>query len=203
MVRRQLVARGITDERVVAAMQTVEREAFMAPEQREEAYGDHACPIDCGQTISQPYTVAFMAMSAHIKSTDRILEIGTGSGYGAAILSRLAETVYTIERIPALAKSAAARLREQHCDNVHVHQGDGTHGLPAHAPYDAIVVTAGAKELPAAYPDQLADGGRIIIPVGNDPQQQQMLRFTKAGEYLRSESLGSFVFVPLVGDSGW
>ena len=203
MVQRHLAARGISDVRVLDAMAAVPREAFMPESQQHSAYSDHAYPIGCGQTISQPFTVAFMLQAARLQSTDRVLEIGTGSGYGAAVLSLLVQEVETVERIPTLADAAASQLRAGKYMNVRVHQDDGTQGLIEHAPYNAIVVTAGAKTLPPSYRQQLAEDGRIIIPLGDSPQRQQMCRVIRAGGTYTTEQLGTFVFVPLVGDCGW
>ena len=202
MLHTQLEGRGIVDSHVLKAMSEVRRETFVMPVMEKDAYADSALPIECGQTISQPYTVAFMAQEARIAEGDKVLEIGTGSGYGAAVLSRLAREVHTIERIPLLAELARERLQLD-CANVYVHLGDGTLGLPAQAPFDAIVVTAGAKSLPPSYEEQLNDGGRIIIPLGNTPRSQTMHRFTRIGGKLLLERLGAFAFVPLVGQHGW
>jgi protein-L-isoaspartate(D-aspartate) O-methyltransferase len=199
MVEYQVRARGIRDMRVLAAMSRVPREAFVDAAQQWSAYADCALPIGEGQTISQPYTVAFMAEAAQIAPTDRVLEIGTGSGYGAAVLAHLAAEVYTIERIPELADAACRRLAEQGYRNVRVVTGDGSSGLSEHAPYDAIIVTAGAVSLPEAYVAQLAPGGRIVIPIGELYSGQTMYRFTKLDGRLEADDLGEFTFVPLVG----
>jgi len=199
MVEHQLRARGIGDERVLAAMNRVPREAFIDAALRDSAYADGALPIGEGQTISQPFTVAFMAEAARIRPTDRVLEIGTGSGYGAAVLSQLAAEVHTIERLPDLAEGARRHLAAAGYPNVHVVTGDGTSGLPEHAPYDAIVVTAGAVSLPEALVEQTAAGGRIVIPIGEFHAGQTMYRFTRRDGRIDSESLGGFAFVPLIG----
>jgi protein-L-isoaspartate(D-aspartate) O-methyltransferase len=199
MVDLQLRARGIRDERVLAAMNRVPREAFVDAAHRCSAYADCALPIGEGQTISQPYTVAFMAEAAQIAPTDRVLEIGTGSGYGAAVLSHLAAEVYTVERLPDLAAQAGRRLAERGYADVHVLTRDGTSGLPEHAPYDAIVVTAGAVSLPEPLVAQLAPRGRIVIPIGEFHLGQTMYRFTKVDGRLEAEALGEFAFVPLIG----
>jgi protein-L-isoaspartate(D-aspartate) O-methyltransferase len=200
MVAQQLERRGIRDSRVLEAMDWVPREEFVPPELLDLAYDDRALPIGLEQTISQPYTVAFMCQEARLAPTDKVLEIGTGSGYGAAVLSLLAREVHTIERIEELFRDARARLERLGYRNVHVLLDDGTQGLAAEAPFDAIICTAGAEELPVAYQEQLADGGRLIIPIG--PQAQQtMTRFTRHGESWQRENLGSFGFVPLVSDS--
>jgi protein-L-isoaspartate(D-aspartate) O-methyltransferase len=164
------------------------------------AYDDRALPIGLEQTISQPYTVAFMCQEARITSSDIVLEIGTGSGYGAAVLSLLSREVHTIERIEELFQMARDRLARLGYDNVHVYLDDGTQGLPQEAPFDAIVCTAGAEFLPEAYQQQLADGGRLVIPIG-PPAHQQMIRLTRRGDAWDRDNLGSFGFVPLVGDN--
>lgn len=203
MLRTQLNPRGIRDDRVLDAMADVPREQFVNDAWQAEAYSDGALPISCGQTISQPYTVAFMCEAAEITSSDRILEIGTGSGYGAAVLSRLGRKVYTVERIPELAESARERLAQLGYDNVEVHVGDGTLGLPKFAPYDVIIVTAGAGALPVPLRDQLAEGGRMVIPVGTYQTSQTMYRYRLRDGKLVKENLGAFAFVPLIGEWGW
>ncbi|MCA9032176.1 MAG: protein-L-isoaspartate(D-aspartate) O-methyltransferase [Planctomycetaceae bacterium] len=203
MVADQLAARGLTDQRVLSAMNVIPREHFIPAQLREHAYLDGALPIGDGQTISQPYTVAFMCEALHTTPTDRILEIGTGSGYGAAVLSQLAKEVHTIERIPELADAAAEKLRQLGINNVFVHIGDGTLGLPEAGPFDGIIVTAGGEQLPRCYVQQLKDGGRIVIPLGETMRQQSMCRFTRQRDNLYREDLGSFAFVPLIGAEGW
>lgn len=199
MVLEQLAPRGITDTRVLAAMARVPREEFVPPQEREAAYCDGALPIGREQTISQPYTVAFMCQAAGLQPGDRVLEIGTGSGYGAAVLAQLAAEVHSMERIEELARDAQNNLARCGYHNVAVYQGDGTLGLPQQAPFDAIIVTAGAVGLPDAYRQQLADGGRIVIPIGATRRGQTMFCFTRHGENWESESLGGFAFVPLIG----
>lgn len=193
--RRQMVEQleraGIRNRRVLAAMLRTPREEFLDPTQRTRAYADRPLPIGCQQTISQPYTVAFMCQAARPKETDRALEIGAGSGYGAAVLSRLVRFVDSVERRAA---STLARLNYR---NVAVHVGDGVRGLPEQGPFDVIIVTAGARSLPREYLDQLAEGGRLIIPIGDD--SQTMFRYTKHGDHFDGEALGEFYFVPLVG----
>jgi len=201
MVVEQLERRGIRDPRVLEAMEWVPREEFVPPELVGLAYEDRALPIGLEQTISQPYTVAFMCQEARLAAGDKILEIGTGSGYGAAVLSLLASEVHTVERLEELFYDARERLQRLGYHKVRVYRDDGTLGLPREAPFDAIIVTAGAEELPDAYQHQLADGGRLIIPVG-PPSYQQMIRLTRAGDQWRRDELGSFGFVPLVGDAG-
>jgi protein-L-isoaspartate(D-aspartate) O-methyltransferase len=202
MVTHQLESRGIADPRVLTAMAEVSREEFVPPELWDEAYRDGPLPIGQGQTISQPYTVAFMSEAMQLTGEEKVLEIGTGSGYAAAVLSRLAREVHSIERIPELAAEAAERLQRLAIDNVHVHVGDGSLGLAAEAPFDAIVVTAGGPELPRAYAEQLAECGRIVMPIGRR-HGQQMCRFTKRNGVLDLEDLGNFCFVPLIGQDAW
>lgn len=203
MVEQQLKARGICDPRVIEAMLSVPREEFVQPHLRDATYDDGALPIAHGQTISQPYTVACMCEAAQLSGAEKVLEIGTGSGYGAAVLSRLCRHVVTVERVPELAMSAAAVLARLEYNNVDVRQADGTLGAVADAPFDAIVVTAGANKLPPAYFDQVADGGRIVIPIGDVRHSQTMFRFTRHGDGLEKQNLGQFMFVPLVGKGGW
>lgn len=201
MVQRDLAGRGIRDQRVLDAMGAVPREDFVPPELAGRAYDDSALPIESGQTISQPFIVAAMAEAAEVRPTDRVLEIGTGSGYGAAVLARLAAEVVTIERHPGLAETAAARLVAD--ANVTVVVGDGSRGWPDRAPYDAIVVTAAAPDLPAALVDQLADGGRLVAPVGAKHGAQDLVRARRSGEEITRTDLGPVAFVPLIGDEGW
>lgn len=203
MVRRQLRTRGITDQRVLKAMGEVPREEFVGKLDRHAAYADSALPIECEQTISQPYTVAFMCEAARLSEDDKVLEIGTGSGYGAAVLSRLCREVHTVERIPILSKIAADRLQRLGFENVHVHTANGTFGAPDVSPFDAIIVTAGANDLPTPYVRQLAEGGRVVIPLGSTPRSQTMFRFTLNDDELIEEDLGNFAFVPLIGEHGW
>jgi len=203
LVERQLRGRGIHDEGVLRAMDLVPRERFVPATMVASAYDDCPLPIGQGQTISQPYTVAFMAQEARLRPSDRVLEIGTGSGYGAAVLGQLAADVFTVERIESLADEARQRLAALGYVNVHVRISDGTVGLAEEGPYDAIVVTAGAESLPEAYLEQLAGGGRIVIPVGRVPYQQSLYRFTRTDGQLRVENLGGFAFVPLIGEFGW
>jgi protein-L-isoaspartate(D-aspartate) O-methyltransferase len=201
MVVEQLERRGIRDPRVLEAMEWVPREAFVPPELIDLAYEDRALPVGLDQTISQPFTVAFMCQEARLTAGDRVLEIGTGTGYCAAVLSLLADEVHTIERIEALYTTARERLGQLGYNNVQTYLDDGTLGLPAEAPFDAIIVTAGAEQLPEAYKDQLPEGGRLVIPVGPF-SNQQMVRLTRRGSRFDRDDLGSFGFVPLVSDSG-
>ena len=200
MVVEQLEQRGIHDPRVLEAMEWVPRHEFVPHNLLNLAYNDRALPIGHEQTISQPYTVAFMCQEAHVAADDRVLEIGTGSGYGAALLSLLAREVHTIERIDVLYNSAQERLARLGYKNVHCHLDDGTLGLPSEAPFDAIIVAAGAESKPDAFQEQLAEGGRLVIPVG-PLAHQQMIRLTRRGNEFIREDLGSFGFVPLVSDA--
>ena len=203
MVKQHIVRRGVTDGRVLQAMQTVQRERFIAGDLIEVAYDDRPLPIEDNQTISQPFIVALMAEAAELKPSDRVLEVGTGSGYGATVLGCIADEVWTVERHQALADQARRRLDELGFDNVHVVTGDGTLGWLGRAPYDAIVVTADAPTVPPALIEQLADRGRLIIPVGPDGGVQQLVRVRRLGDEIIEENLGSVQFVPLIGEQGW
>ncbi len=203
MVAHDLGGRGISDPAVLEAMGTVPRERFVEPAMAEFAYEDNPLPIDAGQTISQPFIVALMTEALELGPHDRVLEIGTGSGYAAAVLGRVAEAVWTVERHRVLADQAAERLAALGCDNVSVLVGDGTLGWPEAAPYDGIVVTAGGPTVPRALLEQLADGGRLVIPVGDESRNQELLRVRRAGPEFREEDLGPVRFVPLVGRQGW
>jgi protein-L-isoaspartate(D-aspartate) O-methyltransferase len=197
MVADQLVARGIADRRVLAAFAKVPREAFVPPEFADRAYEDNPLPIGEGQTISQPFIVALMAEAAEIAPEARILEVGAGSGYAAAILAALAREVVTIERHASLAAAAKAALAKLGIGNVTVIEGDGSRGFPERAPFDAILVAAAAPALPAALRAQLAEGGRLVIPVDADGHQD-LLVITRHGERFEETSLGPVRFVPLV-----
>ena len=204
MFREDLIGRGIKDAAVLRAIRAVPREAFVAPELAAHAYADHPLPIEEEQTISQPYIVAYMTEALELTPGDRVLEIGTGSGYAAAVLSRMVKTVYTIERLGRLADKARGRLTALGYSNVVVHAGDGTLGWPEHAPYDAIVVTAGAPKLPEALLEQLAPGGRLVIPIGPTSFLQMLIRVKRQGENdYHSEELCPVRFVPLIGAAGW
>lgn len=204
MIRVHLLGRGIRDQKVIRAMRDVPREEFVDEEMVELAYEDSPLPIPEGQTISQPYIVAYMIEALELSATDRVLEIGTGSGYAAAVLSRIVATVYTVERLGGLASSARQRLEMLGYTNIVVHEGDGTLGWPEHAPYDAIVVTAGAPQVPKPLRDQLAIGGRLVIPVGASSYMQMLLRVRRLAEHdYRTEELCGVRFVPLVGVEGW
>jgi protein-L-isoaspartate(D-aspartate) O-methyltransferase len=202
MVLHQLAERGIQDPRVLEAMAEVPRERFVAADLRHLAYEDCALPIAERQTISQPYMVAAMCEVLRLHGDETVLEIGTGSGYAAAVLSRLVRRVISVERHPALAERAAARLWELGYTNITVRLGDGTRGWRADAPFDAITVTAGAPAVPEALTAQLADGGRLVIPVGTE-REQTLLRLTRCGAHIHREELMPCVFVPLIGAGGW
>lgn len=203
MVQRDIAGRGIRDGAVLAVMGEVPREAFLPPALADHAYDDSALPIAAGQTISQPYIVAAMAEAAELHAEDRVLEIGAGSGYGAAVLRGLAEVVVTVERHPELAEAAAVNLAEAGMGDVVVVEGDGSVGWPELAPYDAIVVTAAGPRIPPSLVAQLADGGRLVMPVGARGGAQQLIRVRRRGLELTEEDLGPVAFVPLVGDEGW
>jgi len=200
MVERTMKRRGIRDRSVLQAVRAVPREEFLPRELLHCAYEDSALPIDEGQTISQPYIVALMAEAMELKPGDRVLEVGGGSGYAAAVLGEIVEEVFTVELRKSLADSARQRLRALCYSHVHVRQGDGTRGWPEAAPFDAIAVAAGAKEPPPALLEQLAIGGRMVLPVGQTATRQRLLRIRRTGEreYQREE-LGEVRFVPLIG----
>jgi protein-L-isoaspartate(D-aspartate) O-methyltransferase len=203
MVERQLRGRGIASESVLDAMATIPREVFVPPDQQHRAYFDQALPLSLGQTISQPYMVGIMTEALQLRPTDRVLEIGTGSGYQTAILSSLAAEVYSVERIQELSALAEQTLEELGCSNVRLRVGDGSLGWSEEAPFDAILVTAGAPELPEPLIAQLADpGGRLVVPVG-DRYVQELVRVTRRGEVLDSSNLLACRFVPLLGEEGW
>ncbi|HEX2140624.1 MAG TPA: protein-L-isoaspartate(D-aspartate) O-methyltransferase, partial [Woeseiaceae bacterium] len=179
MVDRQLAARGVRSEKVLDAMRTVPREAFVPANVREFAYQNSPLPIGSGQTISQPYIVAFMLEALGLRGGETILEVGAGSGYAAAVLGQIAKRVFAIERIGELAREAAATISRLGYDNVEIRHGDGTRGLPEHAPFDAIVVAAGGRYVPEALRQQLRIGGHLVIPVGHDDTFQELLRITR------------------------
>jgi len=202
MVDEQMRGRGIADLHVLDAMRAVPRHLFVPPEHGHLAYADAPLPIGHRQTISQPYIVALMTELLELQGDETVLEIGTGSGYQAAVLSHLAKRVYTLERIPELANQARDVLSAMGYDNVEVLVGDGSQGLPEHAPYGAIIVTAAAPKVPTPLKKQLADGGRLVLPVGQ--QMGQVLeRWRRQGDDFKRESVAPVAFVPLVGEHGW
>ena len=204
MVDVQLAGRDIRDAAVLDAMRAVPREAFVPQDLTACAYDDGPLPIGSGQTISQPYVVAFMIAAAAPKAGDRALEIGTGSGYSAAVLASIVKEVYTIERIAVLADAATCRLGDLGYRNVHVRCGDGTLGWPEYAPYDVIIVTAAGPRVPPALLAQLAAGGRLVMPVGSDQFSQRLVRlYRRADGKLLEEHLEAVAFVPLIGAEGW
>ena len=203
MVEQQLRDRDIEDERVLDAMERVSRHVFVPEGLRDRAYDDAALPIGSGQTISQPYMVARICEALSLHGSERVLDVGTGSGYQAAVLAELAAEVHTIERLPELAEAARGRLEEAgYGDRVHVHVGDGTLGLPEHAPFDAIAVAAAAPELPASLYEQLEPRGRLVVPVGkrHGQQLQLIVRSPEGPAVVRSVSCR---FVPLLGEEGF
>jgi protein-L-isoaspartate(D-aspartate) O-methyltransferase len=202
MVRDQLVVRGIRDERVLAAFRKIRRELFIPDVAPDLAYEDHPISIGCSQTISQPYIVARTLECLTLKPEDRALEIGTGSGYQTALLAELCREVDSIERIPELAEAARARLRDMGYANVAVRVADGTLGWPEKAPYDAIVVSAAAPRMPQPLAEQLAEGGRMVIPVGG-VRGQDLVLVERKGRGLRTRSICGCVFVRLIGQEGW
>lgn len=202
MVDRHIRARGVTDRLVLRAMEEVPRHLFVPVELVQSAYDDRPLSIGSAQTISQPYVVALMTEALGLSGVETVLEVGTGSGYQAAVLSRLCAVVHSVERIPELAERARENLSRIGVANVTVHVGDGTLGWPDAAPYDAILVTAGGPFVPPPLVDQLCDGGVLVAPVG-DRWSQRLVRHRKSGERHTEETLGSVVFVPLVGRYGW
>jgi protein-L-isoaspartate(D-aspartate) O-methyltransferase len=202
MVKTQLIPRGIKDQRVLDAMERVPRHRFVEGATISGAYADMALPIGEGQTISQPYMVAVMTELLELHGTEKVLEIGTGSGYQAAILAELSREVFTVERIPSLAEKAMKRYQDLSYMNIHVRTGDGTLGLPQEAPFDRIIITAGAPEIPSPVLEQLSEGGIIVVPVGS-LLSQQLLKYRKHGKSPHIEYHTPCVFVPLIGQHGW
>jgi protein-L-isoaspartate(D-aspartate) O-methyltransferase len=204
MVKQSIAARGVQDDLVLDAMRNVPRELFLPEKLREFAYDDSPLPIAAEQTISQPYIVAFMAEALLLKGGEKVLEIGAGSGYAAAVFSEIAADVYTVERVGQLAQNAAKTLSELGYNNVHVLHGDGTKGWQAHAPYDAIVVAASGPQVPESLKSQLKVGGRLVMPVGSDQRTQELVRVTRVSETeYQSEDIADVRFVPLIGEEGW
>lgn len=201
MVKNQIEARGITDEKILEAFRKVERHKFVLPRYIPYAYADAPLPIDEGQTISQPYIVAFMTDALNLKRTDKVLEIGTGSGYQAAILAELCDSVFTIEIFDELGKKAQKVFAEQGYKNIQCKIGDGYLGWPQFAPFDAIIVTCAPTKVPEPLQNQLAEGGRMIIPVGSDPVQQLVLLEKKKGK-IREKNVLPVRFVPMIDKRG-
>jgi protein-L-isoaspartate(D-aspartate) O-methyltransferase len=203
MVESQIVARGVRDQAVLAAMRRVPRHLFLSAERQADAYLDHPAPIDCSQTISQPYMVAVMTEMLMLKPGAHVLEIGTGSGYQTAVLAEIARRVVSVERHALLADTARQRLEALGYDNITMIVGDGTLGYPEEAPYDAILVTAGAPDIPEVLQQQLATGGRLVAPVGRT-DVQQLITITREDDntFTRQPAL-SCRFVPLIGEHGW
>jgi protein-L-isoaspartate(D-aspartate) O-methyltransferase len=202
MIREQLLSRGIDDPRVLLAISKVPRHRFIPFSDRDKAYQDRALPLGQGQTVSQPYMVAFMTQALHLRGGEKVLEIGTGSGYQAAILSHIARYVYSVERHPELANQAKRLFQELGYTNIEVEIGDGSKGLPEYAPYDGIIVTAAAPEIPEDLIDQLAVGGHLVIPVGSR-QEQVLCCLQKTEDGVRTTRTIGCIFVPLVGEYGW
>jgi len=202
MVKTQLIPRGIKDERVLAAMKKVPRHLFVDESMQHRAYDDSALSIGEGQTISQPYMVAVMSEFLELKGTEKVLEIGTGSGYQAAVLAGLAKEVYTVERIAVLAERAEERYHTLGYANIHVKIANGTLGWPEASPFDRIIITAGTPKVPEPLLQQLADQGILIAPVG-DRFSQQIIKVKKTGDKVVEEYLTPCIFVPLIGEYGW
>ena len=204
MVERQLKRRGIHEQHILDAFLAVPREAFVAAEHAHLAYGDHPLPIEANQTISQPYIVALMIQAARIGPGDRVLEVGAGSGYAAALISRIAHSVIAIERQHELIEIARLRLRQLGCDNIEIVEGDGTKGWRAEAPYDAILAAASGSHVPQTLIAQLTPGGRLVMPIGDPNGAQELIKVTKQVDgFLKQENLGGVRFVPLIGEEGW
>jgi protein-L-isoaspartate(D-aspartate) O-methyltransferase len=202
MVEEQIKDRGIRQPRLLEAFRRVPRHFFVPADLQEQAYTDHPLPIGSGQTISQPYIVALMTERLHLQGHERVLEIGAGSGYQTAILAEMALEVFSVERVPELLSAASDRLARLGYLNIHLTHGNGSLGWPAHAPYEAVVVTAAAPEVPEPLLSQLADGGRMVIPIG-PPEGQMLVVVEKRGGLVRREDIATCVFVPLVGEYGW
>jgi protein-L-isoaspartate(D-aspartate) O-methyltransferase len=204
MIERQIAARGIRDPAILKAFREVPREAFVDEAHKPWAYDDHPLPIEAGQTISQPYIVALMIEAAGIRAGDTVLEVGAGSGYAAAVISRIAGKVIAIERQAELVPIARGRVRRLGYDNVEIVEGDGTRGCPDHAPFDSILAAASGSHVPQALLAQLAPGGRLVMPVGDPGWVQELVKVTKQEDgILKQENLGGVRFVPLIGEEGW
>ena len=204
MVRHQIEARGIADPAILRAFDEVPREEFVDKKQRQWAYDDHPLPIEAGQTISQPYIVAAMIEAAEIRPGDKVLEVGAGSGYAAAVMSRIARVVIGIERQHDLVEIAQKRLQRLGYHNVKIVAGDGTLGCSGEAPFDAILAAASGSHVPASFVDQLAPGGRLVMPVGNPGGVQELVKVTKRPDgTTERKNLGGVRFVPLIGEEGW
>ncbi|MCL6729091.1 protein-L-isoaspartate(D-aspartate) O-methyltransferase [Sphingomonas hankyongi] len=204
MIETQLRSRGITEPHILEAFRAVPREEFVSAERRHLAYGDHPLPIEAGQTISQPYIVALMIQAAGIAPGDKVLEVGAGSGYAAAIIGRIASRVIGIERHPQLVRIARERIKQLRYDNVEIVAGDGTRGWPKEAPYDAILAAASGSHVPKTLIQQLAPEGVIVMPVGDPRWTQTLVKVRKRTDgTLEQSDLGGVRFVPLVGEEGW
>ena len=204
MVEHQIRARGVQNRLVLDAMRAVPREAFIADDLREFAYDDSPLPIAANQTISQPYMVAFMIEALSLKGGEKVLEIGTGSGYAAAVLAQIASEVYSVERVEELAEKALKTMRSLDYLNTHVLHGDGTLGWQEHAPFDAIIVAAGGPNIPESLKSQLRIGGRMVIPVGESTSSQELVRITRgSATHFKTEVIADVRFVPLIGEEGW
>ncbi|HEX6073353.1 MAG TPA: protein-L-isoaspartate(D-aspartate) O-methyltransferase [Sphingomicrobium sp.] len=204
MIERHLVRRGIKEKAIIEAFRAVPREEFVSADFAHLAYGDHPLPIEAGQTISQPYIVALMIQAAGIGEGDIVLEVGAGSGYAAAVISRIAAKVIGIERQHELVEVARRRLERLGYDNVEIVEGDGTRGCPEQAPFDAILAAASGSHVPRPLIEQLAPNGRIVMPVGDPGWVQELVKVTKQDDgILRQENLGGVRFVPLIGEEGW
>ncbi len=202
MVKNQIINRGVHSPQVLRALREIPRHCFVPPDYQHLAYDDGPLPIGHGQTISQPYIVALMTELLELSGTEKVLEVGAGSGYQAAILSQLARQVHTIERHAGLAHLAEKTLRQLNIENVHVHIGDGSLGLAEFAPFEAILVTAAAPKIPKTLLDQLADRGKLVIPVGGRGGQY-LERWRRAGPDYHKETIIPVAFVPLIGEQGW
>lgn len=204
MVERQLRRRGITEPDILDAFRAVPRDQFVSPQYAAQAYDDHPLPIEAGQTISQPYIVALMIQAAAVALGDKVLEVGSGSGYAAAVISRIAGKIFGIERQHDLVEIARERIRRLGYANIEIVEGDGTRGWPDEAPYDVILAAASGSHVPASLIEQLAPGGRLVMPVGEPAWVQKLVKLIKRDDgSLQQSDLGSVRFVPLIGEEGW